>query len=225
LGAIFTGLKSLDSISQTAKYRQLIDKFSSGKNNVYSAESNILIDLSSHYKNTLSPKIENIKIAIAENRVISFDYYYSKGETQKLIEPYLIVFQWSSWYVFGHCCEKNDFRLFKLNRLWNLTVTEQHFEMRDIPQKQVDFDSYFSDKIMLVAVFDKIMKHRLIEEYGIDSFSYTDDGNILFKFGFTSKENLLSWVLSFGDKVEVIEPRELMSEIKIQAQNMSKKYL
>jgi len=97
--------------------------------------------------------------------------------------------------------------------------------MRDIPQKQVDFDSYFSDKIMLVAVFDKIMKHRLIEEYGIDSFSYTDDGNILFKFGFTSKENLLSWVLSFGDKVEVIEPRELMSEIKIQAQNMSKKYL
>lgn len=225
LGAIFTGLKSLDSISQTAKYRQIMDKFSTDKNNIYSAESNILIDLSSYYKNTLTPKIEKIKTAISENRIISFDYYYSKGETQKLIKPYLIVFQWSSWYVFGHCCEKNEFRLFKLNRLWNLTVTQQYFEMTDIPQEQIDFNNYFNGEIMLIAVFDKIVKHRLIEEYGIDSFSYTEDGNILFKFGFTNKENLLSWILSFGDKVEVSQPKELIDEIKIQAENMAKKYL
>ena len=32
------------------------------------------------------------------------------------------MFQWSAWYVFGYCMEREDFRLFKLNRLWNLEV-------------------------------------------------------------------------------------------------------
>ncbi|WP_341452630.1 YafY family protein [Desnuesiella massiliensis] len=223
--AIFTGLKSLDSISETSKYRQLIDKFSSDKKSIYSTESNILIDLSSHYKSTLSVKIEEIRKAILERRLISFDYYYSKGESRKLIEPYLIVFKWSSWYVFGYCCEKNDFRMFKLNRLWNLSVTGEHFKLRDIPQEQREFDNYFKDEIMLIAIFDKSVKYRLIEEYGIECFSYTEEDKLLFKFGFTNKGTLLSWILSFGDKAEIIEPAELRSEVKIQAKNLMKKYL
>lgn len=225
LQAIFTGLKSLDSISQTSKYKQLIDKFSSDKNSIYSTESNILIDLSSHYKSTLSVKIEEIRRAISEKRLVSFDYYYSKGEARKIIEPYLIVFKWSSWYVLGYCCEKNDFRMFKLNRLWNLSVTEENFKLRDIPQEQRDFDNYFKDEIMLIAIFDKSVKYRLIEEYGIDCFSYTEEGKLLFKFGFTDKGTLISWILSFGDKAEIIEPAELRLEVKTQAKNIIKKYL
>ena len=225
LQAIFTGLRSLDSISHTSKYRQLIDKFSSDKNSIYSTEGSILIDLSSHYKSTLSVKIEEIRRAISEKLLISFDYYYSRGEAQKLIEPYLIVFKWSFWYVFGYCCEKNDFRMFKLNRLWKLSVTEEHFKLRDIPQEQREFDNYFKDEIMLVAIFDKCVKYRLIEEYGIDCFSYTEEGKLLFKFGFTDKGTLISWILSFGDKVEIIEPAELRLEVKTQAKNIIKKYL
>ena len=224
LQAIFTGLKSLDSISDTSNVNNLMDKLSLGKNAVISNTDNILIDLSSHYKNSLTEKIGCIKLAINEQKLISFRYFYIKGEVDKIIEPYLLLFRWSSWYVFGYCLERDDFRLFKLNRLWNLSCSQQYFEQREVPEEQLEFDRYFSDNIQLIALFEPKVKYRLIEEYGVDSFTYTDSGKLMFKMGFASYENLLSWVLSFGDAVEVIEPKEVCCELTIQADNILKIY-
>ncbi len=77
------------------------------------------IDLASHYGGQLTKKIELIKRAVFESRVIEFDYFCDKGEPHRRVEPYFIVFQWSSWYVFGFCLERQDWRMFKLLRLWN----------------------------------------------------------------------------------------------------------
>lgn len=224
LQAIFIGLKSFDSISKISHTNCIADKFSNKKDSVFSLENDILIDLSSHYKSSLTQKIDHIRTAINKQLLISFHYYYSKGEVERLIEPYLLVFRWSAWYLLGYCLEKNDFRLFKLNRLWDLCCTEEHFSKRDLPEEKLKFDEYFSSEIKLVAVFEENVKYRLIEEYGVDSFTYTKDDRLLFTTGFTSKENLISWILSFGDAAEILEPKEIRSEIKKQSLNILKKY-
>lgn len=224
LKAIFTGLKSLSSISQNLQYERLIEKLSSDKNATFSFKDNILIDLSSHYKSTIAPKIETLKEAIAKQHLISFRYYSSKGEDERLVEPYIIVFKWSSWYVFGYCIDRKDFRLFKLNRLWDLNMTKQPFESREVISEQMKFDEYFTDEILLVARFDESVKYRIIEEYGVESFSCEEDKSLLFKMTFTNKAYLLSWLLSFGDKVQVIEPKALCSEIRGQAERIAMKY-
>lgn len=224
LQSILIGLKSLESISNSPRTNQLIDKFLHKKNTVISDTGNILIDLSSHYKISLTQKIEIIKSAINEEKLISFRYFYEKGESDKIIEPYLLVFKWSSWYVFGYSIEREDFRLFKLNRLLDLSCSQQYFNKREVPEEKLEFDSYFSDGIQLIALFEDKVKYRLIEEYGIDSFTYIDDNKLMFKMGFTNKENLLSWVQSFGDAVQVIEPKEICLELKNQAENILQKY-
>jgi predicted DNA-binding transcriptional regulator YafY len=225
LKAIFTGLQSLDSISLDAKYKRILDKLSVAKDSIHSTDNHIIIDLSSHYKDTLAPKIDMIQTAISQKRMVSFDYFYKKGEVSKEIEPYLIIFKWEAWYVLGFCPEKQDFRNFKLNRLWNLEIKDIHFELRDIPPEKTEFDRYFSDEINLVAIFDKCVKYRLVEEYGNNSFSYTEDDRLLFKFNFTDKEYLLQWILSFGDKAEIIEPTELRDEIMRRVKNTLNRYL
>lgn len=63
LKAIFTGLSSLDTVAQDKRYQNIIDKFFAGKSAFYAA-SHIMIDLSSHYKNTLAPKIADIEQSI-----------------------------------------------------------------------------------------------------------------------------------------------------------------
>lgn len=224
LREIFIGLKSIESISNGTSIKGLKRKLSIEDKGIYALKENIVIDLSSHYKNTLASKIESIRVAIDEETLISFNYYYSKGESIRLIEPYLLVFKWSSWYIFGYCLEKDDFRLFKLNRLWNLEQTDRHFKYREFPCDSLEFNKYYSDEIQLVALFDATEKYRIIEEYGIESFSITDTGKLMFKFKFTSKEYLLNWILSFGNKVEVIEPVELQLEIINQAKGILKKY-
>lgn len=224
LKAIFTGLQSLESVSDTIKYKKIIEKFSGNKDIIKADESSIVIDLSSHYKNSLSPKIETIQAAISNNFLISFDYFYNKGECSRLIEPYLILFKWSSWYLFGYCCEKQDFRMFKLNRLWHLAITNDTFKQRDIPSDKIQFEGFFTDEINLTVLFDETVKYRLIDEYGLGCFSNTDNNKLLFKSGFTNKENLFEWILSFGDKAEILEPMELRDEIRQIARNILKKY-
>ena len=213
LQAIFTGLKSIDSISSTSYADKLKSKFS-GKDSVIPVSDNIIIDLSTYYKDSLAKKTELLKKAINQKRLVSFRYYYSKGEVDKLIEPYLIMFKWSSWYLFGYCTERHDFRLYKLNRLWNLHITETEYVFRKTPEHISDFDGHFPDYYVITAVFDSSERYRLIEEYGVGCYTETEEGQLLFKRGFTNRDVLISWLLSFGDKVEVLEPAEVREEIK-----------
>lgn len=94
----------------------------------------VVIDLASYYKDSLTEKIEILKKAILDRHLVKFDYHYKKGESHRVIEPYLVVFQWASWYVFGFCLEREDWRMFKLNRLQGLVACDERYEVREIPR-------------------------------------------------------------------------------------------
>lgn len=55
--------------------------------------------------------------------VISFRYYAPNGDSTRKIEPYFLIFKWSSWYVWGFCKLRKDYRMFKLNRMDEITKT------------------------------------------------------------------------------------------------------
>ncbi len=219
LQAIFTGLSSLDSVTQSRKYKNLMEKFSSSL-----LKNNILIDLSSHYKDALAPKIEILQLSIENITRVSFIYYNQNGEKLVIIDPYLIIFQWSSWYVLGFDNASNQFKLYKLNRIYDMKPIDQNFELQDIPEEALDFQKYFTDEIQAVILFDKSEKYHLIEQYGLNSFTETPSGKLRFSFSFTNESYLLSWLLGFGERAELIEPKELRQIIKMQLNNMLEKY-
>jgi len=221
LSGIIAALKGIGSVSEQSQIERTLDKL--GANSVFSLYEPIVIDLASYYKGHLTEKIETIKQAITSRRQITFDYFYEKGESCRKIEPYTVIFQWTSWYVFGFCVEKQDWRMFKLNRLWNLSATDEHYALRDIPPEKRDWNSHLTDEIKLVAIFDKSVKYQLIDAYGLDCYQETADG-LLFEFGYTNKDYLVSWLLGFGDKVKVLEPPGIAVDIQQAAQNILNKY-
>lgn len=217
LQAIFSGLKGIDSISKTSYLAKMIEKLSR-KNNHIQVDDSIIIDLSSHYQKPLTQKIDVIKNAIHTRQCISFRYYYQKGESVRCIEPYRLIFKWSSWYVFGYCLDRKAYRLFKLNRLWNISLLDKKFTLREIPENELQFDDYFSaNTIHLKAIFSESEKYRLIEEYGVNCYNVTDNGKLLLERDFASYDNMRSWIFSFGDKVTILEPRQLCEDRKNQA--------
>ena len=223
LQAIFIGLKSIDSVSHTDHASRVADKFH-GRQSVISLADAVMIDLSSHHKDSLAAKIELLKAAIHQKRMVGFHYYYQKGEADKRVEPYLIIFKWSSWYLFGYCPERQDFRMYKLNRLWNLEMEEHHFQARDIPADSLDFDSRLPDSNIITAVFDSRQKYRLVEEYGVECCEEREDGRVVFRRGFTNEDVMISWILSFGDAVEILEPPELRKAIGDAAKRIAERY-
>lgn len=208
LAAIFTGLQSLDSVSYSASAEKLAQKI--GGRSATRLTDNMVIDLSSHYKDDLAPKLEQIKQAIRESKCITFHYCYNKGEADKRIEPYLIVFKWSDWYVFGFCKERQDFRMYKLRRLWDLRIADETFVIREIPEEKKRFGSNMADDYMITAVYDASVKYRLVEKYGHTSFTEQEDGTLYTEWGFTTQDGAVEWFLSFGDKVKVLGPPEMV---------------
>lgn len=222
LSAIFTGLKTLDSVSASPGLEILAQKL--GGNSAVSPAENMMIDLASFYKEDLAGKIKQIQSAIGERRCISFHYYYGKGESDKLVEPYLIVFKWSDWYVFGYCRERRDFRLYKLRRLWQLQVTTEFYREREIPEEKKCFGSHMTEDYRITALYDASVKYRLVEEYGPQSFTELEDGKLYTEWGFTDPEAAVSWFLSFGDKVKVTGPPEMVERMKTALRSAMKKY-
>lgn len=222
--AILTGLKSLNSVCETKKYEQLMEKLSVGNSSTLTSNQHILIDLSSWYKESLTPKIKLIQDAIWKRVKIAFQYYAPKGESYRMIEPYFLIFQWASWYVWGYCCDKKAYRMFKLNRMLDLQDTAEAYCVRDIIPPDLSSKKLYPHKLMVQGIFEASMKWRLIDEYGIDSFSEQADGKLLFSFGFTDKESLFGWLLSYGSQVELTKPKELRDEFMVLLKKMHDKY-
>lgn len=82
----------------------------------------------------------------------------------------------------------------------------------------------FSGGIKVKALFEPECKWRLVEEFGSESFTEQDDGMLLFQADYTDKDNLISWLLTFRDKVELLEPKEIRDEIRSSIECIKKKY-
>lgn len=223
---ILAGLRSLDSVSRSSYYCQLMEKIQAGSSEFISGRDSILIDLSSWYRDSLAPKIETIQDAIGDRHMVRFRYYAPSGDSERTVEPYYLVFRWSSWYLWGWCMDRKDYRLFKLNRMDRVTETDKEFVCRDAPMPDLSAENIFPGeiKVKVKALFSPDMKWRLIEDFGPDCFTEADDGRLLFTADYTDMENLVTWLMTFGAKAEVLEPAEARDIIRRNAEETLQLY-
>ena len=217
---ILAGLRSLDSVSGSSYYGQLMEKIQAGSSSFISGRDSILIDLSSWYRASLTPKIETIQDAIGDRHLVRFQYFSPSGDSERTVEPYYLVFHWSSWYLWGWCRDRKAFRLFKLNRMDSVQKTEEIFECREAPMPDLSNEKIFPGKIRVKALFEADQKWRLVEDFGPECFAESDDGRLLFTADYTDLESLVTWLMTFGDKAEVLEPHEAREAVSQMAKKM-----
>lgn len=221
---ILTGLRSLDSVSGSSYCGQLMEKIKTGSSEFVSGKDSMLIDLSSWYKSSLAPKIGTIQKAIEDRHVLAFRYYAPAGEGDRMVEPYYLVFRWSNWYMWGWCLGREDFRLFKLNRMDRLEDSGQEYICRDAPLPDLSAEKIFPGGIRVKALFSPDVKWRLVEEFGPGCFTENEDGRLLFTGDYTGRDNLVTWILTFGGKAEILEPVFIREEIRRIAEETLKIY-
>lgn len=221
--AILAGLRGLDSVCGTNRYLQLMEKLKVGTSNLLEGDTHILIDLSSWYKSALSPKIELLHSAILTGRRISFTYFSPKGESSRTVEPYYLVFQWAGWYLWGWCKASEDFRLFKLMRMINLSMGEC-FEKRAFSFPDLSAEHIFPPQFTIKAKIHPAYKWRLVEEFGPESFQTLPDGMLLFSAEFSDQNSVVGWIASFGGGAELLEPSEFRQDILAFAESILEKY-
>lgn len=219
---LLAGLRNQDRGEGTHWYQKLLSKFRLDKEKDWveelkegagSTAVTVAAEMSVWRNGSLAPRIEQIQSAIEKKEVVAFTYFTSTGESRRLLEPHQLIFQKSSWYVWGYCIKYDDYRMFKLNRMLDLVSTHESSSSSNIlPVSENGERHLFHQPIQAVIRLEQDCKWRVLEEYGKGSFQEQTDGRLLFHFGFMDKEMLFSWVLSFGSRAELILPMELRME-------------
>ncbi|MCQ4636415.1 YafY family transcriptional regulator [Anaerovorax odorimutans] len=203
--------------------RALLSKLNSAfqKQNVNWLE----IDFSSWTKSGAGKEnFQKLQSAIFESRVVSFLYYNGKGEsTKRVVEPLKLAFKSTDWYLYGYCSMRSDFRFFKLTRIRNLEITKDRYT-RPIPdQIFTEAEDFEMETIQVTLLFDKSMSFRVYDKFD-DEVTETQDGSLLVETVMPNNELLFRYILSCGDKVEVLHPQSLRDKISERARNIAEKY-
>ncbi len=176
-----------------------------------------------------------LKTAILELRIITFDYYSVMGEkTKRRAEPVQLWFKHRAWYLKAFCLTRMEERLFKLNRLQNLTVTDERFIKRYIPARlekesneetvQVSGKSNIITEVTLVLRFTERVAYRVYDEFGGDITGREEDGSFIVKVTWPEDDWVYGTILSYGENVEVLEPERMRGLIRAKAERIVKKY-
>ena len=164
-----------------------------------------------------------IKEAIFQKRVISFCYFSGKGNKEKRnVRPIRLVFKSKSWYLYSFCLLRNDYRFFKLTRIKELEMLSETFTQDFTPtkiEKQIQVENTVAVKLK----FDRQAAFRVYDEF-TDSITEDSQGNLYVQIDLPDNEVLYSYVMSFSDSVEVIEPQSIREQMKKRLKKMQEKY-
>lgn len=74
---------------------------------------------------------KNVLRSLRENLIIEFDYNgrWNSKNTHRRIAPYQILMNNGMCFLFGYDLNKDAERMFSLNRMKNLAVTQEHFDL------------------------------------------------------------------------------------------------
>lgn len=137
--------------------------------------------------------------------------------------PGYLIFHWANWYVWGFCRQREDYRLFKLNRMAELRLGENH-ERWPVPLPDLSTERVFPRLFPVRARVAPAFRWRLLEEFGPDSFTEQEDGWLLFPFSFADEENALRWILSFQGGAELLEPAACRENLAAVGRQLQQQY-
>jgi predicted DNA-binding transcriptional regulator YafY len=171
-------------------------------------------------------KFNIIKTAIINRKLLAFDYYSSYGEkTERKIEPLKLIFKEQAWYVYGFCSTKNDFRMFKITRIKNLTLTMGTFT-RNIPENiRSNPRDVVNKTVKFVLKIEPNMAFRVYDEFEQECITKNPDGSFMVTATFPEDEWVYSYILSFGNYAEIMEPMHIREIIKRKLEQNLEKYL
>lgn len=210
-------LASVQSVSIVQDEKILLNKLAALFQN---QESWFEVDFS-RWSNTSDPnKFDTIKESILHHKEIQIEYINTNGiQKTRTIQPLKLSYKDKAWYVKGYDVDIQDFRLFKCNRILEVTVLENIFLPKEYPNKPEE-----KEYNTIQLRFSKEVGYRIYDEFEANDIQCCDNGDYLVTTKMPEDAWLVSYILSFGNQVEVIKPVYLRSIIYEEAKKILEKH-
>jgi predicted DNA-binding transcriptional regulator YafY len=160
---------------------------------------------------------------------ITYYSFSSDKTTERLVDPYHLSFRDGFWYLAAYCHRRQEVRLFRLDRIQKIIITEKKF----IAPVEFDFDSYLGAAWQMERGEEFLFRVRFtgdsaryVQEtvFHPSQKLYVEEGQVIFEARACGLASIVRWVLSFGSEAEVLEPKELRESIVREMRTGLKKY-
>lgn len=166
-------------------------------------------------------KFEMIKTAIIHNRCMKIFYANSYGSAdERVVQPLKLYYKSKDWYLKAYCRLKQDFRLFKLNRILKWELTGEQFAPISFPEVQ---DAQQQAGITITLRFPGEMAYRVYDEFALNQVKSDKSGSITVTASMPEDDWIIGYILSFGAQVEIIEPAYLKKIVAEKAKEIYEK--
>lgn len=166
--------------------------------------------------------INTVNEALTSGNHLDIVYYAMsrKESTRRQVAPYSIWLFDGSFYLIGFCRKRNDVRLFALDRIESLDITDEPFSPpQDFDAEEFmksSFGVFQGDPVRVRIHFSAEVAGYISEKKWHDTqqLHLQEDGSVIFEADVAGTDEIKFWVLSWGARAVVLEPVSLAREIR-----------
>lgn len=229
MASIVTALQGFLSAYNNKRYNEVLEKVSSILPKAQQSKHIFLDFGASGENNEVQKKLKIFEKAIHYKQVVQISYVNAiGGMSSRIIEPIALNYRWYAWYLLAYCQTKQDYRIFKLARIADFALVEKPFckEHGDpaILLEQA-FQGIGQKGLDIVLLCKAGVKVQICEYLGGTITETFNNGDFIMNMHVLEDERMwFAMLLSFGDKVKVLEPEQLKIRLAQTAQNISELY-
>jgi len=173
-----------------------------------------------------------VEQAVREHRRLKVHYYtkYREEWTERLLDPYVITFRGSAWYLVAYCHLRSKVMIFRLDRMGEVALTKVNFELpRNFSPDAFFAGSWFieqGDPVKVRLRFAPPAARWVKEAHFHDSQQMEElpDGALLFEVTVKGTREITRWILGYGADVEVLEPAAIRQAVAAASRRMTEMY-
>ena len=149
-----------------------------------------------------------------------------KKTSQRVVAPYKLWFFDGTFYMLGFCHLRKDIRLFAVDRIRKMVLTDTTFETPqdfDIENLLRDsFGAFLGEPVQVVIHFSSSAAGYVDEKIWHESqvVERQKDGSLIFKAEIAGTEEIKFWILRWGKDAVVLKPDSLREEIRKEAEGI-----
>ena len=178
--------------------------------------------------------LTSIMEAMTEGYEIKIEYqkYTSSKEDTYTLRPYAVKEFAKRWYIVAYCIEREALRVYGLDRIVSLEITDRRFEM----ELDFDVDELFATSFGIYlpegpgqtitfrtsATEAKYLRDLPIHESQEEISS--DGDSVTFSIFVCPNQNLIMEFCKYGSRIEVLSPASVREEVAAELKKAAEKY-
>ncbi|MBN1624291.1 MAG: WYL domain-containing protein [Clostridia bacterium] len=198
---------------------------------------------SKHGNESIYYNVDKINTAIVKNKQLTFQYFQYDEQGQRVlsrngyryrVSPYFTTWYAENYYMICTTKEYSNFSHYRIEKMTEIEISDKKRRpLRDLAPNGFNLAEYLNKTVsMFTGTPEKIrlridtsLASQIFDKFGMDQHLIPDsDGKLILNVDAVVEKGLLSWIISYGDKIEVLSPDSLRNMITEHCSNIIELY-